>query len=87
MRGCIPEKILNDFWNAIPLAQKVSKITVLGSEHKMPEAVPGFSALWIDFVLRNRQLVALEKVFVGDPKFNIVKTESGQQIPLAHSPH
>lgn len=47
----IPQEVLNNFWNAIPLAARASLTYVANSEHKMPEAVPEKSASLVDLIV------------------------------------
>lgn len=43
----IPRPVLTKFWGQVPEASKGSCVIVKNSEHKIPEAVPVFSAKWV----------------------------------------
>ena len=47
----IPAPILDAFWTSIPKAARASRIFVENSEHKIPEAMPHFSAEWIKLII------------------------------------
>ncbi len=47
----IPQDVLNNFWNAIPILARASLTYVANSEHKMPEAVPEKSASLVDYIV------------------------------------
>lgn len=47
----IPAVILEDFWNSIPVRARASRLFVENSEHKIPEAMPHFSAEWVKMII------------------------------------
>jgi len=57
----IPKETLNKFWEQLPVAAKASRVTLLFSEHKVPEAFPIYFS-------------KLTKELLSDPKFLEGKT-------------
>lgn len=47
----IPAPILEAFWNSIPKKARASRIVIQGSEHKIPESMPHFSAEWVKLII------------------------------------
>lgn len=43
----IPQKVLNKFWDKVPASSKGTCVIVKNSEHKIPEAMPGFASKWV----------------------------------------
>lgn len=53
----IPQKVMDDFWDALPAAKKASRIYISGTEHKIPEAIPAYSSAWVaELVTRNPKI-------------------------------
>ena len=50
----IPAEIHEQFWNAITPEARVEKITVKGSEHKIPESKPKLAAELVDRIISNK---------------------------------
>lgn len=48
----IPKKVMDRFWSALPKSVRSSRIDISYSEHKIPEAIPGYSAAWITSVIK-----------------------------------
>lgn len=48
----IPRQVLNSFWDKVPAVAKGTCVIVKNSEHKIPEAVPGFAAKWVYEILQ-----------------------------------
>jgi len=63
----VPVADLNEFWSALSSSQKVTRITVQGSEHKLPEAVPHYIAGWIALITSNDTRLAPGSEFTGNP--------------------
>jgi pimeloyl-ACP methyl ester carboxylesterase len=64
----VPAAMHEDFWNQIPDSIKVSRLFVEGSEHKIPEIVPAFSAAWIKHIIAADPLLSGGRTFIGLPK-------------------
>jgi pimeloyl-ACP methyl ester carboxylesterase len=60
----IPQEVLERFWNALPREIRASRLKISYTEHKIPEAVPGFAAAWVQEILRN-PLLREGKTFQG----------------------
>ncbi len=43
----IETSVLDEYWDAVPVSARASRIYINGSEHKMVEAVPRFTAAWV----------------------------------------
>jgi pimeloyl-ACP methyl ester carboxylesterase len=81
----IPRQVLFDFWNAVPKGSRRSTSVILGSEHKIPEAVPRFSAAYTAEIVRGNPVFVGGRSFVADPKTGLVKYSGGQfQLPKEH---
>lgn len=63
----IPRTVLEDFWKTVPDRSKASKIVILQSEHKMPEAIPNYAAHWIHAMLSQSIPVDPLKEYTGVP--------------------
>ncbi len=63
----IPRTVLEDFWKTVPDNSKASKIVILQSEHKIPEAVPNYAAHWIHAVLSQSIPIDPLKEYIGVP--------------------
>lgn len=71
----IPANVLEDYWNKIPSDAKVSRLFVNGSEHKMVEAVPYFTASWVYEILMGNSQISGGKTFEGYPLLGEVVSE------------
>ncbi len=47
----IPAEILDGFWQSIPKNARASRLFLQHSEHKIPEAMPHFSAEWVKLII------------------------------------
>lgn len=63
----IPVTDLENFWDVLPNDSKMSRIFVNNTEHKMPEAIPNFTAAWIYQIIRGRAPLFQGKDFEGYP--------------------
>ncbi len=53
----INTSVLDEYWDAVPLEARASRLYINGSEHKMVEAVPNFTAAWVyEIVTGNKRL-------------------------------
>lgn len=50
----IPRPVLERFWSQLPTDSQSTKMVFRFSEHKLPEAFPQYTALWIKQVLENK---------------------------------
>ncbi|QDK36324.1 alpha/beta hydrolase [Bdellovibrio sp. NC01] len=71
----IPANVLEDYWSKIPADAKVSRLFVNGSEHKMVEAVPLFTASWVYEILMGNPQISGGKTFEGYPLLGEVDSE------------
>jgi pimeloyl-ACP methyl ester carboxylesterase len=60
----IPQEVMDRFWKSLPKGKRASRINISYSEHKIPEAIPAFTAAWILEALTN-PLLQEGKVFEG----------------------
>ncbi|HWU42180.1 MAG TPA: alpha/beta hydrolase [Bdellovibrio sp.] len=63
----IPQNVLEDYWNKVPESARASRLFVNGSEHKMVEAVPVFTASWVYEILMNNPNISGGRTFEGYP--------------------
>lgn len=70
--------VLETYWNAIPKAARASRIYVNDTEHKMPEAIPNFTAAWVYKILSGEELYFQGRDFEGYPFKGEVRT--GDQV-------
>lgn len=61
----VPLQDHNEFWNALSPEQRVSRIDVQGSEHKLPEAVPQFMAGWLTLIANSDARLTNGREFQG----------------------
>lgn len=54
----INASVLEEYWDAVPERARASRLYINGSEHKMVEAVPNFTAAWVF------------EIVTGNPKLN-----------------
>lgn len=57
--------VLDRFWNNLPASTRASRINIAFTEHKIPEAIPSYSAAWVHEILTNSK-VSGGKVFEGN---------------------
>ncbi len=69
----IPTADHDALWNGLSQKQKASRINIIGSEHKIPEAVPRLAGEWITGIMLGRKEISGGKVFEGDPKANTAR--------------
>jgi pimeloyl-ACP methyl ester carboxylesterase len=63
----VPRPVLENFWNSLPGNTKQSVILVNGTEHKMPESIPQFTASWIGEIVRGNNKLRGGQFFQADP--------------------
>src|SRR5690606_28969995 len=63
----IETKVLDEYWDAVPKAARASRLYINGSEHKMVEAVPSFTAAWVYEILKGNEKLYTGKDFEGYP--------------------
>lgn len=74
----VPRADHDEFLNKLSKDQKVSVLTVTGSEHKLPEAVPQFMAAWVQEIVKSNPTISEGREFTADPKTGLVKHQGGQ---------
>jgi pimeloyl-ACP methyl ester carboxylesterase len=74
----IPRTVLTTFWDRVPADVKESLVIVDHSEHKMPEAVPHFTARWVYEILKGNPLLTGGRTFEADPFTGVVTYPGGQ---------
>jgi pimeloyl-ACP methyl ester carboxylesterase len=62
----VPNALHEEFWKIVPEDSKVSRIFIQGSEHKIPEVVPGFSADWVKHIIAGDANISGGRTFIGD---------------------
>ncbi|XGC81119.1 alpha/beta fold hydrolase [Bdellovibrio bacteriovorus] len=63
----INSSVLDEYWDAVPSISKASRLYVNGSEHKMVEAVPYFSAAWVYQIIKGNPELQGGEDFEGYP--------------------
>ncbi len=71
-----PEKY-EELWSQIPQEAKASRILISQTEHKMPEAIPNFSAAWVYEILSENKLLTHGASFNGSPSEGKAEGDSG----------
>jgi pimeloyl-ACP methyl ester carboxylesterase len=68
----IPAQMPLDFWNGLQPGQRLSKININNSTHKMPEVIPTFASAWINLIMSGNPALQEGNVFAGDALTGIV---------------
>lgn len=61
----IPRHVMNEFWAAVPLRKRGSRIDISWSEHKIPEAIPAYSSAWVAEIVQGNAKIARGREFQG----------------------
>ncbi|MBN8539018.1 MAG: alpha/beta hydrolase [Deltaproteobacteria bacterium] len=61
----IEPKILEELWKQIPKRARLSRLFINHSEHKIPEAMPNFSAEWIKLIVNGDQRIQDGRTWKG----------------------
>lgn len=77
----IPGPVLDAFWGTVPPQARMSRIKVYQTEHKMPEAVPDFTAAWTFQILKNNPELRGGRDFEAWPLTMTVRS-NGREIPI-----
>lgn len=77
----IPRPVLETFWSKVNPSAKMSYMVLQGSEHKMPEAFPEFSAAWTYQILKGNPALYQGQSFDGYP-LTMSATSNKQRILL-----
>lgn len=78
----IPRDVLETFWNNTPEDVRASKTIIQNSEHKIPEAVPRFSAALVSEIVRGNREFAQGVETEADPFTGVVAFPDGtMQLP------
>ncbi|MEN0058964.1 MAG: alpha/beta hydrolase, partial [Bdellovibrio sp.] len=59
--------VLEEYWSAVPVEARASRLTVKGSEHKMVEFVPKFTSAWVYEILKGNEKLFQGRSFDGYP--------------------
>ncbi len=73
---------LDKFWNIVPEESRASLMTILDSEHKIPEDVPQYAAAWVAEILENNPALADGAEFQGNSKSEKARSIGGTEISL-----
>ncbi|NUN06598.1 MAG: alpha/beta hydrolase [Bdellovibrio sp.] len=63
----INTNVLEEYWDAVPTSARASLLYINGSEHKMVEAVPYFTATWVYEILMGNKKLFKGTHFEGYP--------------------
>lgn len=74
----IPRQVLLDFWKKVSPVAKRSVSVVVGSEHKIPEDVPKFSAALTAEIVSGNKAFFDGRAITADPASGLVKYSGGQ---------
>lgn len=66
--------VLDEYWEAVPKKARASRLYINGSEHKMVEAVPKFSAYWVFQIVTGNEKLFKGLDFEGYPFLGEVHT-------------
>lgn len=61
----IEPKILEDLWTQIPKRSRLSRLFINHSEHKIPEAMPNFSAEWVKLIVNGDERIQDGRTWQG----------------------
>jgi pimeloyl-ACP methyl ester carboxylesterase len=78
----IPGTVLQTFWDKVPAKDKMSRIFVKDSEHKICEAVPNFAASWVYQITTGNELLFKGDDFQGFPLKGEATSAAGSTIRL-----
>ena len=67
------------FWAKVPKAKRASRLYIQGSEHKIPEVVPDFSAWWTRLIIDGDTRISGDRSFEGGPWIGGAMTGIGRQ--------
>lgn len=78
----IPRDVMETFWSKVPADVKASKAIIENSEHKIPEAVPRFSAALVSEIVRGNREFSKGIEVEADPRSGVVTFPDGtMQLP------
>jgi len=63
----VPAALHEAFWQALPKEDQASRLFIENSEHKIPEAVPSFSAAWVRQIMNGDPRISGGVTFEGSP--------------------
>lgn len=66
--------VLEEYWSAVPERARASRLYINGSEHKMVEAVPNFTAAWVYEIITGNEKLYKGLDFEGYPYSGEVHT-------------
>lgn len=68
--------VLDEYWDAVPEKARASRLYINGSEHKMVEAVPNFTAYWVHQILMGNSKLFKGLDYEGYPYLGEVRSGS-----------
>lgn len=78
----IQPAVLEEFWSQVSPAAKMSRLFVYGAEHKLPEAVPNFTASWVYQIATGNPALSGGADFEGFPYKNEVRAKDGSTVKI-----
>jgi pimeloyl-ACP methyl ester carboxylesterase len=72
----VPAALHEDFWNQLPANTKLSRLFIEGSEHKIPEVLPGYSADWVKHIIAADPQISQGRTFIGDTEKGTATSDS-----------
>ncbi len=73
----IKPAVLDEYWDAVPLRARASRLYINDSEHKMVEDVPNFTASWVYEILTGNPTLFRGLDFEGYPYEGKARSEEG----------
>lgn len=74
----LDKEALEAFWSAVPNATRASRINISFTEHKIPEAIPEYSAAWVAEIVANNPKISAGRIFTGSTWDNLAKSEDAE---------
>ena len=75
----IENSVHDAYWNLLAPGTQTSRLYIQGSEHKIPEAVPHFSAQWVRRILDGDKTICCGRTFTGDASTGVVISSDKQE--------
>lgn len=71
----LDKEALEAFWGAVPDAVRASRINISYTEHKIPEAIPEYSASWVAEIVLKNPKISGGRIFTGSTWNYLAKSE------------
>lgn len=62
----VPNDVHEEFWKQVPQSARASRLFINGSEHKIPEMIPAYSAAWVRLIMTGDARIAGGVTFKGE---------------------